>query len=150
MIATARLLLRPWRPSDRAPFAEQNADPAVMRFLGGVLDRAGSDAYADRVEAHFAGAWLRQVGGGGARCGALHRRHRAVACQDHRLRSPPRLRSPGGCTAATGARGYATEAAQAAIEDVFARAAQGIVAQGIVAQGIVAMTARGKPRLACG
>jgi RimJ/RimL family protein N-acetyltransferase len=30
-LGTARLLLRRWRPGDRAPFAALNADPAVMR-----------------------------------------------------------------------------------------------------------------------
>ena len=35
-------------------FAEQNADPIVMRFLDGVLSREQSDAYVDRAEAHFA------------------------------------------------------------------------------------------------
>jgi ribosomal-protein-alanine N-acetyltransferase len=32
-ITTARLLLRPWRRSDLAPFAALNADPEVMRFF---------------------------------------------------------------------------------------------------------------------
>jgi hypothetical protein len=41
MIETARMVLRPWRKSD---FAEQNADPVVMRFLNGVLTAAESDA----------------------------------------------------------------------------------------------------------
>ena len=34
MIEISRLILRPRRESDLAPFAEQNADPEVMRFLG--------------------------------------------------------------------------------------------------------------------
>lgn len=54
MIRTARLLLRPWRAEDRAPFAAQNADPETMAFLGGVLTRAESDAYVDRAERHLA------------------------------------------------------------------------------------------------
>ncbi len=54
MIETPRLVLRPWRPSDLPLFAEQNADPVVMQFLGGVLTRAASDAYAARAEAHLA------------------------------------------------------------------------------------------------
>lgn len=55
MIETPRLILRPWRESDLAPFAEQNADPVVMRFLaGGVLTRKKSDAYVARAERHFA------------------------------------------------------------------------------------------------
>lgn len=54
MIETPRLLLRPWRESDLALFAEQNADPVVMRFLAGVLTRAESDAYVARAEQHLA------------------------------------------------------------------------------------------------
>ena len=54
MIATPRLLLRPWRASDLALFAEQNADPVVMRFLAGVLTPAESDAYVARAERHLA------------------------------------------------------------------------------------------------
>ena len=51
---TERLLLRRWRPSDRAPFAALNADPRVMRHFPATLSRAESDAYAERIEAHFA------------------------------------------------------------------------------------------------
>ena len=53
-LTTERLVLRPWRASDRTPFAALNADPRVMRFLGPPLARAASDALADRIEAHFA------------------------------------------------------------------------------------------------
>jgi RimJ/RimL family protein N-acetyltransferase len=51
---TPRLLLRPWRDDDRAPFAAMSADPAVMEYFPSVLDRAGSDALIDRLRAHFA------------------------------------------------------------------------------------------------
>jgi len=40
MIQTARLILRPWRDSDLPAFAEQNADPVVMRYLLHVLTRS--------------------------------------------------------------------------------------------------------------
>ena len=46
---TERLVLRQWRDADREPFARMNADPEVMRFFPGVLDRAGSDALLDRL-----------------------------------------------------------------------------------------------------
>jgi RimJ/RimL family protein N-acetyltransferase len=51
MIDTERLILRPWREADRAPFAAMSADPEVMRHLGGVIDRAASDAVVDRLMA---------------------------------------------------------------------------------------------------
>lgn len=49
MIETARLILRPWRDDDRAPFAAMGADPEVMQHLGPIMDRAGSDAVVDRL-----------------------------------------------------------------------------------------------------
>ena len=61
MLRTERLLLRPWRPKDREPFARLNADPAVMEFFPATLTREQSDAFADRIEAQFAehglGVW---------------------------------------------------------------------------------------------
>jgi RimJ/RimL family protein N-acetyltransferase len=51
MLTTDRLLLRRWRPDDRAPFAAMNADPAVRRFFSGLLTRAQSDASAARFDA---------------------------------------------------------------------------------------------------
>jgi len=50
-IRTERLVLRPWRPEDRLPFAEMNADPAVMEFFPKRLTTVESDALAERCEA---------------------------------------------------------------------------------------------------
>ena len=47
-LATERLLLRRWRPEDRPPFAELNADPEVMHHFPARLTRGESDAFADR------------------------------------------------------------------------------------------------------
>jgi RimJ/RimL family protein N-acetyltransferase len=52
-LTTPRLVLRGWRAEDRAPFAALNADPSVMEHFPATLDRAGSDALADRIAAHF-------------------------------------------------------------------------------------------------
>jgi RimJ/RimL family protein N-acetyltransferase len=52
MLRTHRLLLRPWRPEDRAPFAQINADPRVMEFFPAVQTREESDASVERVLAH--------------------------------------------------------------------------------------------------
>jgi ribosomal-protein-alanine N-acetyltransferase len=52
-LRTERLLLRRWRDSDRAPFAAMNADPVVMEHFPATLTREQSDAFVDRVEAHF-------------------------------------------------------------------------------------------------
>ncbi|CAN2532940.1 Acetyltransferase [Methylocapsa aurea] len=48
---TKRLRLRGWRDSDLEPFAELNADPRVMQFYPRTLDRARSNASADRIRA---------------------------------------------------------------------------------------------------
>jgi len=54
-LRTARLLLRPWRESDRDPFAALNADPRVMEYFPAPLSRAESDAGVARIGAHFEG-----------------------------------------------------------------------------------------------
>jgi ribosomal-protein-alanine N-acetyltransferase len=68
VLETERLILRPWREEDRAPFAGLNADPRVMEHFPKILDRAESDAVFERVRAGFAehgyGPWALQVKGG--------------------------------------------------------------------------------------
>ncbi|MGB8382342.1 MAG: GNAT family N-acetyltransferase, partial [Dermatophilaceae bacterium] len=51
---TDRLLLRRWRPEDREPFAQLNADPEVMQFFVSTMTREDSDAFVDVIEAGFA------------------------------------------------------------------------------------------------
>jgi RimJ/RimL family protein N-acetyltransferase len=57
--------MRRWQDSDRAPFAELNADPETMRFFPGTLDRAASDAVIEKIEARFSrqgfGFWALEV-----------------------------------------------------------------------------------------
>jgi RimJ/RimL family protein N-acetyltransferase len=55
MPTTERLLLRSWRPSDRAPFATLNADKEVVRYIGSgaPMTRADSDALLEAIEAHW-------------------------------------------------------------------------------------------------
>jgi ribosomal-protein-alanine N-acetyltransferase len=66
-LRTGRLVLRPWRPADRAPFAALNADPEVMRHFPAPLSRAESDALADLIEEWMArdgwGLWAVEVPG---------------------------------------------------------------------------------------
>lgn len=67
-LETARLTLRPWKPSDYALFAAQNADPRVTATLAGNLTRFESDALADRIAGHIVehgwGLWAIEVKGG--------------------------------------------------------------------------------------
>lgn len=53
MLTTDRLILRQWRPDDREPFAAMSADPRVMEFFPALLNRAESDALADRFAARI-------------------------------------------------------------------------------------------------
>jgi len=62
---TARLLLRPWRPGDRSPFARINTDSRVMEFYPAPLTTSESDASILRIQAHFAkhgfGLWAAEL-----------------------------------------------------------------------------------------
>jgi RimJ/RimL family protein N-acetyltransferase len=64
-LASVRVLLRPWRDDDRAPFAALNADPEVMSFFPHVLTSEESDRAVDRIEAHFRchgfGLWALEI-----------------------------------------------------------------------------------------
>ncbi|MEE2692757.1 MAG: GNAT family N-acetyltransferase [Pseudomonadota bacterium] len=61
MLATRRLLMRGWREADLAPFAAMGASPEVMRYFPFRHDRAGSDRVAqsiqDRFRAYGFGFW---------------------------------------------------------------------------------------------
>lgn len=48
-MTTERLQLRQWKDSDRDTWAAMNADPEVREFFPGLLSRAESDAFVDRV-----------------------------------------------------------------------------------------------------
>jgi RimJ/RimL family protein N-acetyltransferase len=67
-LETARLVLRRWTDADRAPFAAMNADPEVMRYFPAPLSTEQSDALVDSIRARFAqhgyGLWAVQVKGG--------------------------------------------------------------------------------------
>ncbi|GAA3254971.1 GNAT family N-acetyltransferase [Dactylosporangium siamense] len=69
-LRTERLIMRRWRESDRAPFAALNADPETMRFFPATLDRAASDAMVESIEARFDrhgfGFWALEVAATGA------------------------------------------------------------------------------------
>ncbi|HET6918610.1 MAG TPA: GNAT family N-acetyltransferase [Jiangellaceae bacterium] len=54
-IDTSRLVLRTWRPEDRAAMVEINADPEVVRFVAREpVTRERSDALLDRIERSWA------------------------------------------------------------------------------------------------
>ena len=67
VIATERLVLRPWRDDDLEPFAAMSADPAVMEFYPALLSREQCEAVIDRIRGHFAregfGFWALEAPG---------------------------------------------------------------------------------------
>jgi RimJ/RimL family protein N-acetyltransferase len=67
--ATERLLLRQWKPSDREPFAQLNADPRVMEFFPSLLSREQSDSMANLCESLIEqrgwGFWAVELKGSG-------------------------------------------------------------------------------------
>lgn len=118
-LRTARLLLRRWAPSDLEPFAALNSDPEVMQYFPALLDHAESAAAIKRIEASFAangcGFWAMDLPGAGliGCCGLAIPRFTApfTPCVEIGWRM---ARTHWG-------RGYATEAARAALADGFAR-----------------------------
>jgi RimJ/RimL family protein N-acetyltransferase len=119
-LGTQRLVLRTWRDDDRVPFAALNADPAVVQFLPSALDRDASDRMVDRIE-----QGLEELGFG---LWAVERRDTAEFIGFVGL-SVPRFHAHFTPCVEVGWRmarsawghGFATEAAQAAIDDGFTR-----------------------------
>lgn len=62
-----RVVLRPWRDSDRAGFRRMGADSRVMEFMPGLLSAEEADALADRIAKHIDqhgwGLWALEVPG---------------------------------------------------------------------------------------
>lgn len=52
-LVTPRLILRPVRESDRAPFRAMNADPAVMTYFASPMTAEESDDALDRYQAAY-------------------------------------------------------------------------------------------------
>lgn len=114
-IATRRLLLRPWRPSDREAFARLNADPQVMEFFLSPLSREESDASVDRIEAHHRqhgfGLWALEVPGVTQFAGCL-----GLTTPRFEAHFTPCVEVGWRLAAEYWGRGYATEGAIASID----------------------------------
>lgn len=115
-LRTERLILRRWRPTDCQPFAALNSDPVVMEHLSGVMTRAESDAFIDNSEAfwkeHGYGRWAVEVPGEADCIGFVGIQTLTYLPHDEigwRVARP------------FWGRGYATEAALAALADGFER-----------------------------
>ena len=126
MIESERLILRQWREADRAPFAALNADPQVMEHFPALQSSEESDAAIDRQMA--------LIDADGAGFMALERRADAAFLGFVGVKpSPAGLPIAGapeiGWRLARHAwgRGYASEAARAALAEAFARGAARVV-----------------------
>lgn len=116
-LRTERLLLRGWRAGDAAAFAAMNADPEVMRHIAsGPLDRHASE----ELRARLAHEWARAGHG----LWALERRDDGALLGFCGLALPGFARGLAAGTVEVGwrlrrdawGRGYATEAARAALD----------------------------------
>jgi RimJ/RimL family protein N-acetyltransferase len=117
-------LLRRWRPSDREPFAQLNADPVVMEHFPSTLDRMESDAFADRIEAGFDargyGLWAVELPGEAEFIGFV-----GLALHDFPAHFTPAVEIGWRLDRDYWGRGFATEAARTAIADGFDRVGLG-------------------------
>lgn len=117
-LRTPRLLLRPWRDKDLAPFAALNADPEVRRWFAGTLTREDSDAQATRLQEHIAthgfGFWAVEAPGTAPFIGFVGLQHVTFAAP-----FAPAVEIGWRLARAHWGMGYATEAARAALAHAF-------------------------------
>ena len=134
-LRTARLLLRQWRDDDVAAFAELSADPAVMRYLVPFADRAAMDVWFAAARTHWEdhgfGPWVVELPGEAPFIGV-------VGLSNLRFALPfaPAVEAAWRLAHRYWGRGYAHEAARAAIDDGFGR---------LGLEEIVAFTVPGNP-----
>ena len=120
VLRTARLILREPRDDDLEAFAAMSADADVMRFFPWLMDREASAAHLARVRAHFAehgfGRWAVEAPGIAPFVGLVGlMRVTFEAAFTPAVEIGWRIARP------FWRRGYASEAAEAAIADGFGR-----------------------------
>jgi RimJ/RimL family protein N-acetyltransferase len=114
-----RLILREWRDEDVEPFAAMSGDPEIMRYLVGFADRAAVEAWIAATRRHWQthdfGQWAVELPG----CGFIG----VVGLNWVRFQLPfaPAVEAAWRLARPFWGRGYAYEAAHAAIEDGFLR-----------------------------
>jgi RimJ/RimL family protein N-acetyltransferase len=117
MLLTKRLMLRPFWDDDFARFAAINADPDVMAFFPKPLNRQESDALIARIMVHFArhgfGMWAVEAPGGVSPLIGMV----GLSVVPNDLPCAPAVEVGWRLGKEWWGRGYATEAARAAIAD---------------------------------
>ena len=103
------MLLRPWRDEDVAAFEELNADPEVMEFLRVLPD------WADQARAHWEthgfGQWVVEIPGSTSFIGVV-----GLNSISYPAHFTPAVEIAWRLARAYWGRGYATEAARAALD----------------------------------
>jgi RimJ/RimL family protein N-acetyltransferase len=119
-LRTSRLLLRNWQDEDLPAFAAINADSQVMEFFPSVLDRAESDARAARIRSGFAdrgfGLWAVEVRGVATFIGFV-----GLSVPTFEAHFTPCVEIGWRLARQYWGRGFATEAARAALDFGFHR-----------------------------
>jgi len=107
-LRTPRLLLRPWRDEDVAAFAELSADPAVMEYL------VPLPGWVARTRAHWDehgfGQWVVELPGAASFIGVV-----GLGVVSYQAPFTPAVEVAWRLARAYWGRGYATEAAKAAL-----------------------------------
>lgn len=117
-LRTPRTLLRTWRDSDIAALAAMNADPEVMRHFPATLSAAESAELAERIKDHFAresfGLWVLEIPGVMEFAGFVGLLRVSFAAP-----FTPAVEIGWRLVPAAWGHGYASEAAQAALDYAF-------------------------------
>ena len=117
-LRTERLLLRRWRRGDREPFAALNADPRVMEHFPGCLSQVQSRAliqgFEEHFDAHGFGLWALELPGVADCIGFT-----GLKVVGFEARFTPAVEVAWRLAAEHWGRGYASEAARAALAHAF-------------------------------
>ena len=118
MLESARLILRPWRDADVEPWVALCADPRVMEFFPSTYGREQAEAMAarmrERLSADGYGWWPVEVKGGAPFAGVVLLQE--IPFEAH---FTPATEVGWWFSAEHWGKGYATEAARAALDFAF-------------------------------